>query len=420
MKYNTPTNHFITNLPAEFFGRFTVFLPETESYFNLLSLLFGISLLFTACESKKESVSDAEKADSTTFVSKTAADSLSCHSNIPDRFAVQQTNTKTTIETVSDVTEEMGTTGMVLIPAGTFQMGSDNQEGRKDEFPKHKISVEGFWMDTHEVTNAQFAAFVKATGYVTTAERKPDWEEIKKQLPPGTPKPSDDMLVASSLVFSAPAQQVALNDYSQWWKWVAGADWKHPEGPNSNIKGKENHPVVHVSWDDAVAYAKWAGKRLPTEAEWEWAARGGLQNEVYPWGNEHIEKGKIKANTWQGRFPDQNTLKDQFYGAAPAKSFAPNGYGLYDMAGNVWEWCSDYYRNDYYQTTNKPEGVKNPKGPASSYDPEEPTVPKRVQRGGSFLCHDSYCSSYRVSARMKSSPDTGLSHTGFRCVKDKS
>ncbi|QHT71864.1 formylglycine-generating enzyme family protein [Rhodocytophaga rosea] len=383
--------------------------------------MLGMSLVFNSCQSSQENTTaDVEKADSSSLISNATNDSLSCHSNIPDRFAVQQTNSKATIETVSEVSEEMATTGMVLIPAGTFQMGADNQESRKDEFPKHKVSVEGFWMDTHEVTNAQFAAFVKATGYVSTAERKPDWEEIKKQLPPGTPKPSDDVLVASSLVFSAPVQQVALNDYSQWWKWVAGADWKHPEGPNSSIKGKENHPVVHVSWDDAVAYAKWAGKRLPTEAEWEWAARGGLQNEVYPWGNEHIEKGKIKANTWQGRFPDQNTLKDQFYGAAPVKSFAPNGYGLFDMAGNVWEWCSDFYRHDYYQTTNKPEGVKNPKGPASSYDPEEPTVPKRVQRGGSFLCHDSYCSSYRVSARMKSSPDTGLSHTGFRCVKDKS
>jgi formylglycine-generating enzyme required for sulfatase activity len=298
-------------------------------------------------------------------------------------------------------------------------MGADNQQARKDEYPKHKVSVDGFWMDTHEVTNAQFAQFVKATEYITTAERKPEWEEIKKQLPPGTPKPAEEVLVASSLVFTAPVQEVALNDVSQWWSWVAGADWRHPEGPKSTIKGKDNYPVVHISWDDAVAYARWAGKRLPTEAEWEWAARGGLQNAVYPWGNEHIESGRMKANTWQGRFPNQNLEKDHFYGAAPVSSFAPNGYGLFDMAGNVWEWCSDHYRHDYYQTINKPEGVKNPTGPASSYDPEEPTIPKRLQRGGSFLCHDSYCSSYRVSARMKSSPDTGLSHTGFRCVREK-
>ncbi|MBO0934114.1 formylglycine-generating enzyme family protein [Fibrella aquatilis] len=304
-------------------------------------------------------------------------------------------------------------TGMVRIPAGQYAMGADGQQGRPDEYPKHQVQVDSFWMDATEVTNAQFARFVKATGYVTTAERKPDWEELRKQLPPGTPHPDEKLLVASSLVFKSPSQAVSLTDYSQWWQWVAGANWRHPDGPGSSIVSKDNYPVVQVSWDDAQAYATWAGKRLPTEAEWEWAGRGGRTNALYPWGNEPVEAGTPKANSWQGHFPDQNTRWDGFYGAAPVKSFAPNGYGLYDMAGNVWEWCADWYGADYYQTQ---ESI-NPKGPAQPYDPQDPTVPKRVQRGGSFLCNDSYCSSYRSSARMKASPDTGLSHTGFRCVQ---
>ncbi len=386
----------------------------------LLIILPVYSLfLLAGCQSRQKAATAEEKHIS--LAANEANDSLSCHSTIPNRFVVQQANQPLTSQVSEAVqaNEAGNPAGMVWIPAGTFQMGADNGQARKDEYPKHTVSVDGFWMDTHEVTNAQFAEFVKATGYITTAERKPDWEEIKKQLPPGTPKPAEEVLVASSLVFTAPAQPVLLQDVSQWWRWVAGASWRHPEGPGSSIRGKEHHPVVHVSWDDAVAYAKWAEKRLPTEAEWEWAARGGVQSAVYPWGNEHIEKGTPKANTWQGRFPDQNTVTDGFYSTAPVKSFVANGYGLYDMAGNVWEWCSDYYRADYYQTIHTAAGVKNPTGPTQSYDPQEPTVPKRVQRGGSFLCHDSYCSSYRNSARMKSSPDTGLSHTGFRCVKEQ-
>ncbi|GAB4037041.1 formylglycine-generating enzyme family protein [Spirosoma gilvum] len=297
-------------------------------------------------------------------------------------------------------------------------MGADNEQGRADEYPKHSVQVNAFWIDVTEVTNAQFARFVNATGYITTAERKPSWEELRKQLPPGTPRPPDEVMVASSLVFKAPDHPVSLTDYSQWWQWVAGADWRHPDGPGSSIVGKENHPVVQVSWEDATSYAKWAGKRLPTEAEWEWAARGGKGNVLYPWGNEFVEKGKPKANTWQGRFPVSNTRRDGYYTTSPVKSFPANGYGLYDMAGNVWEWCSDWYRPDYYQSLTKAGTTRNPKGPVQSYDPDEPTVPKRVQRGGSFLCNESYCSSYRTSARMKSSPDTGLAHAGFRCVSN--
>jgi sulfatase modifying factor 1 len=226
------------------------------------------------------------------------------------------------------------------------------------------------------------------------------------------------VLVAASLVFKQPKGAVPLNDYSQWWDWKKGADWKHPHGPGSDIKGKENFPVVHISWFDAVAYTKWAGKRLPTEAEWEWAARGGRQGNVYPWGNEPVDEGKPKANTWQGDFPNTNTVKDKFFYAAPTRSFAANGYGLYDMAGNVWEWCADYYRNDYYKTTTRIGGIADPKGPADSYDPAEPYTKKRVIRGGSFLCNDSYCSGYRVARRMKSTEDSGMEHLGFRCVAD--
>lgn len=311
-----------------------------------------------------------------------------------------------------------GPPGMVWIPGGEFMMGNNTDpEARPDESPAHQVQVDGFWMDITEVTNAQFAEFVKATGYVTTAEIKPDWEELKKQLPPDTPKPHDSVFVPGSLVFNPPAHPVSLGNIGQWWSWVKGASWKHPLGPGSTIAGKENFPVVQVSWDDAVAYCKWAGKRLPTEAEWEFAGRGGQQNMRYPWGNDkNYEK---HANTWNGHFPDKNTLEDGYELMAPVKSYPANGYGLYDMAGNVWEWCSDWYRYDYYAQCVAKSIVKNPQGPPDSYDPDEPTIPKRVNRGGSFLCNDSYCSSYRVAARMKTSQDTGLEHCGFRCVMTK-
>jgi formylglycine-generating enzyme required for sulfatase activity len=307
---------------------------------------------------------------------------------------------------------------MIFIPGGEFQMGGNNDEARYDELPQHKVKVDAFWIDEHEVTNAQFREFVEATDYVTTAEIAPDWEELKYQLPPGTPKPPDSLLVPSSLVFSPPNQEVPLDNVRQWWSWVEGANWRHPEGPGSSIEGLDHYPVVHVSWFDAMAYAAWAGKRLPTEAEWEWASRGCLEDAVYPWGDERIDDGKVKANSWQGSFPALNVKRDGFYGLAPVKSFAANGYGIFDMAGNVWEWCSDWYRHDYYYECSQKGLVINPGGPSDSYDPQEPTVPKRVMRGGSFLCNDTYCSGYRTAARMKSSPDTGLMHTGFRCVRD--
>jgi formylglycine-generating enzyme len=307
-------------------------------------------------------------------------------------------------------------TGMVRISGGTFDMGGDNDQASPDEYPKHTVQVTSFYMDVTEVTNAQFKKFVDATGYVTTAERKPDWEELKKTLPPNAVRPPDSVLIAASLVFQKTENPVSLNDYSQWWTWVKGANWQNPQGANSNNKGKENYPVVHISWDDAMAYCKWAGKRLPTEAEWEFAARGGLTNNIYPWGNEHVSKGKPKTNSWEGSFPYLNEQKDGFEKAAPVKFYTPNAYGLYDMAGNVWEWCSDWYHNEYYKTLTG-KTTNNPQGSEKSFDPDEPYTQKRSLRGGSFLCNDAYCSGYRVARRMKSSPDTGLEHTGFRCVR---
>jgi formylglycine-generating enzyme len=340
-------------------------------------------------------------------------DSVVSCMEVPSRLA----GTIDTAMTIQQYKNDSTTVGMVLIPGGAFAMGGDNQQASPDEYPKHEVKLKPFWMDATEVTNAQFAAFVKATGYITTAEQKPDWEALKNELPPGTPKPADSMLVPASLVFTPTDGPVDLSNYSLWWRWQKGANWKHPEGAGSSIAGKENYPVVHISWYDAQAYCKWAGKRLPTEAEWEFAARGGLQNNIYPWGNQHVNDGAVKCNSWEGEFPYWNVQKDGFLRLAPVRSFAPNGYRLYEMAGNVWEWCSDWYGAGYYHSLQNGTAV-NPQGPSKSYDPEESYLPKRSLRGGSFLCNDKYCSGYRVSRRMKSSPDTGLEHTGFRCVKD--
>ena len=311
--------------------------------------------------------------------------------------------------------------GMVWVPGGEFTMGSDGPEARPDERPAHRVRVDGFWIDATEVTNRQFRAFVEATGYVTTAERQPDWEELKKQVPPGTPKPQDDVLVAGSLVFTQPSRQVDLRDFSQWWSWTPGADWRHPDGPGSSIEGKDKFPVVHVSWEDAVAYCDWAGKRLPSEAEWERAARFGHDGERYAWGDELAPDGRHMANIWQGAFPDRNTADDGFAGASPVGSFPPSELGLYDMAGNVWEWTADQFRPDTYAERVKgiePAGCcVNPTGPATTADPRNPyATDSRVQRGGSFLCHASYCESYRPSAKMATPPDTGMVHLGFRAV----
>ncbi len=311
--------------------------------------------------------------------------------------------------------------GMVWIPGGEFSMGclapsegvctSATLAAVNDAQPVHRVYVDGFWMDKNDVTNEKFEQFVKATGYVTVAERAPTREEFPTAPP--------ENLVAGSTVFTPPSAAVPLNDHYQWWSYVKGADWRHPEGPQSSITGRKNYPVVQIAYPDAVAYANWAGQRLPTEAEWEFAARGGLSGRVYAWGNDFKPAGKWMANIYEGTFPVKDTGEDGFAGIAPVGQFPPNGYGLYDMAGNVWQWCSDWYRPDYYARLNLAGAVvaRNPQGPDRSYDPTEPTEKKRVQKGGSFLCTDQYCTRYMVGSRGRGEVSTASNHVGFRCVK---
>ena len=299
--------------------------------------------------------------------------------------------------------------GMVWIPGGEFWMGSE-EPMFPDARPVHRVYVDGFWMDRTTVTNKQFAAFVKATGYVTLAERAADPAQY-----PGAPP---EMLKPGAPVFTPPSSPVPLNSLLNWWRWQPGADWQHPEGPESSIKGRENHPVVQVAYADAVEYARWVGKRLPTEAEWEFAARSGLDRKTFVWGDEASPGGKHLANTFQGHFPDRNSGADGFIGTAPVCSYPVNGYNLCDMSGNVWQWTSDWYRPDYYQTLSaQAEVVRNPQGPSDSYDPSDPGVAKRVQKGGSFLCTDEYCMRYRPGGRGKGEAVTGASNVGFRLVK---
>jgi formylglycine-generating enzyme len=308
---------------------------------------------------------------------------------------------------------------MVWISGGEFIIGTDEIEAYPAERPAIKKVVNGFWIDVTEITNHQFAQFVKETGYVTVAERPIDWEELKKQLPPGTPKPSDEDLTPGSLVFSPPSYKVLPqeNDVSVWWKWVKGANWKNPEGTGSDLKGKENHPVVHVAYEDALAYASWAGKRLPTEAEWEYAAIGKKEKSRYAWGSDFLPEGKYMANTFQGIFPHQNLKKDGFEGTSPVKSFVPNDYGLYDMIGNVWELTDDWYDAISYK---RQVGEAAPLDSAISlcFNPQNPFALEKVIKGGSFLCADDYCINYRPSARRGHAFDSGASNVGFRCVKD--
>ena len=312
--------------------------------------------------------------------------------------------------------------GMVWIPGGEFMQGAVPQDNMAmmHERPAHKVHVDGFFMDIHEVTNAQFSKFVEETGYSTVAEREIDWEEMKKQLPEGTPKPHDSILQPGSLVFKKTKSSVPnLYDYSQWWEWKIGANWKHPNGPDSDINGKENQPVVHIAFEDAEAYCKWAGRRLPTEAEWEYAARAGKKDELFFWGSD-ISQLSSHANSWEGEFPVENTKEDGFERRAPIMSYPPNDFGLYDMAGNVWEWTSDWYNTNYYkELADKNEVTQNPKGASTAYNVFNPYAREKVIKGGSFLCSASYCASYRISARMATSPDSGMEHLGFRTVLER-
>jgi formylglycine-generating enzyme required for sulfatase activity len=307
---------------------------------------------------------------------------------------------------------------MVWIPGGEFSMGAVNPVGMldggndamNDARPVHRVIVRNFFMDETEVTNKQFAAFVKATGYVTIAEKKPTKEEF-----PGVP---EENLVAGSAVFS-PTDVSDLKNYLQWWKYISGADWKHPLGPGSNIIGKDDYPVVHIGWEDAAAYAKCAGKRLPTEAEWEFAARGGKAGELYPWGNQLRPNGTWMANIFEGKFPKTDIAADGFKGIAPVKKFPANAFGLFDISGNVWEWCSDWYDANYYEELSASGTANNPQGPDACYDPNEPGSKKKVLRGGSFLCTDQYCCSrYMVGTRGKEEYRSATNNIGFRCVKD--
>jgi formylglycine-generating enzyme len=304
------------------------------------------------------------------------------------------------------------TEGMISIPGGTFRMGSDRNY--PEEAPVHRVTVDGFWMDRVPVTNRQFKEFVRATGYVTTAEVAPDPADYPGALP--------HMIYAGSLVFSPPGRPVDLNDWSQWWEFMKGANWRRPYGPKSNINALDNHPVVHVSHADALAYADWAGKHLPTEAEWEFAARSGLDGADYAWGDELAPGGAHRANTWQGDFPNQNKCDDGFERTSPVTAFPPNDYGVHDMIGNVWEWTDDWYTAKHIADAPKACCIpENPRGGRAedSYDQRQPNIqiPRKVLKGGSHLCAPNYCQRYRPAARHAQPVDTSSSHIGFRCVR---
>ena len=308
--------------------------------------------------------------------------------------------------------------GMVWVEGKSYTKGAKNNDvfAMMREKPSHEVYIDGFFIDATEVTNNQFKKFVDETGYVTIAEREIDWEEMKKSLPIGTPKPHDSILQPGSLIFNDQIKRVEnMENYFQWWRWQTGANWKAPKGPGSNIENKGDFPVVHIAYEDAIAYCNWSNRRLPSEAEWESAAQGNYINAVYTWGNE-IDLLNSNANTWQGDFPVKNESKDGFEMIAPVKSFPPNSIGIFDMIGNVWEITDDLFNVNYYSELSTESELKNIKGASTCYNPSNPFEKQYVMKGGSFLCHDSYCASYRISARMGVSIDSGSDHTGFRTV----
>jgi sulfatase modifying factor 1 len=308
--------------------------------------------------------------------------------------------------------------GMVWVESKTFLQGAKNSDkyAMAREKPAHMVTVDGFFIDITEVTNKQFKAFVSATDYITIAERQIDWEEMKKQLPASTPKPHDSILQPGSLIFNKKVNAVVnMENYGQWWTWKTGANWKHPEGSKSSIEGKDNYPVVHIAYEDAIAYCKWANRRLPTEAEWELAAQGTNSNTIFTWGNDPAILD-ANANTWQGIFPTKNESKDGFEFISPVNSYPANSIGVYDMTGNVWELTSDLFNVNYYRQLDISQTIINPKGAEKSYSPSNPYQVEYVMKGGSFLCHASYCASFRISAKMGVSKDSGSDHMGFRTV----
>lgn len=366
-----------------------------------ISILVGVLFLTMLSGCKEDKNTAKGKADSSPSVEKAKA--------IPQDTVV-----------IREQPEDIETPdGMVWIPGAVFDQGAvpQDQMAMNHEKPAHKVAVDGFFMDITEVTNAQFRKFVEETGYKTVAEREIDWEEMKKQLPEGTPKPPDSIMQPGSLTFKKTKNSVPnLYDFSQWWNWTIGANWKQPNGPGSSIDGKDNYPVVHIAYEDALAYCEWSGRRLPTEAEWERAARGEHVGTTYFWGDDEGQLSKM-ANTWEGEFPVTNNKEDGFERRAPVRSFPPNDFGLFDMAGNVWEWTGDWYNTTYYNDISSQNTiVKNPLGADSPYNERDPYAREKVMKGGSFLCNASYCASYRVSSRMATSLDSSLEHLGFRTV----
>lgn len=369
---------------------------------NHLNLTLVSLILF--CSSCEKSKNDLEQNEI-----------LSCCENIPSR-----------IGTNANILKD----NMVWIPDGEFTMGAEvadfmnnwpfSAKSRVDERPLHRVKLDGFWMSRTPVTNQEFKNFVDSTGYITTAEKPIKLEDIMKGLPPGTPPPEKQSLEPSSMVFTSPERTIQINNVLSWWRWQKDANWRQPEGPGSSIENRMDHPVVQISYYDALAYADWKGMSLPTEAQWEYAARGGHEQQMFTWGNTPIDNTNPQINIWQGSFPYNNTLNDGYESTSPVTAFLPNDYGLYDMSGNVWEWVADWYHNREYSMRLSLGTVENPIGPKTSYDPDEPYLAKRVIRGGSFLCNDSYCSGYRPGARMKTSPDSSANHTGFRVVKNVS
>lgn len=338
----------------------------------------------------------------------------SCCNKLPKRTAQRSSMAQEETQPSVDAQEISQLPTMIKLSGASFQMGGVGHFAKPDEFPLHQVTLSTFYISETPITNAQFEHFISKSSYVTTAEKKPDLEELMAQLPPGTPPLDESLLQPSSLVFFQPPKTNQPLNYLNWWRWENGANWKHPQGPKSSLSEKADHPVVQVSWFDAEAYAQWLGADLPTEAQFEYAARGGLKAKQFVHGEQFDNDRHQLINIWTGQFPFTNTETDGWLRTNPVKAYPPNGFGLYDMSGNVWEWCRDWYDFNYYAAVRN--GVKDPLGPEKPFDPNEPTVPKRVTRGGSFLCNDSYCSGYRPSARMKTSPDTSLEHTGFRIV----